>query len=88
MAQLEEAWTVNHAVDRSSLSSVKSTKSLQQAFNPKIDGSFGSRPKLVGSLHHNIIVAALVVRLTPWSSVKAAWCCQPRFVALCIPFGS
>ena len=48
MAQLEEAWTVNHAVGRSSPSCVKLTKRHQQAFNPKIAGSFESTPKLGG----------------------------------------
>ena len=46
VAQLEEAWTVNCAVDRSSLSWVKLTNSLQQAFNPEIAWSFKSGPKL------------------------------------------
>ena len=46
MAQLGEACTVNHAVSGSSPSCVKLTKSLQQAFNSKIAGSLGSRPKL------------------------------------------
>ena len=35
VAQLEEAWTVNHAVGGSSPGCAKLTKSLQQAFNPK-----------------------------------------------------
>ena len=57
VAQLEEAWTVNHAVGRSSPSWTKLTKSLQQASNPKkIAGSFGSRPKLGGCVYHNNIV--------------------------------
>ena len=48
MAQLEADWTVNHVVGRSSPSWVKFTTSIQQASNPKIAGSFGSRPKLGG----------------------------------------
>ena len=36
--RLEEAWTVNHAVGRSSPSWVKLTKSLQQTSNPKLLG--------------------------------------------------
>ena len=51
MAQLEEAWTVNHAVDGLSPSWVKLTKSLQQTSNPKIAVSFGSRPKFVSTLN-------------------------------------
>ena len=48
VAQLEEAWTVNHAVGRLSVSDIKLTKNLQQAFNPfnpKIAESFGLIPK-------------------------------------------
>ena len=82
VAQLEEAWTVNHVVGRSSLSWVKLTKSLQQAFNSKIAGSFGSRPKLGGLVYHNNIVGTLMIHL---SRIGAAWCCQPGRVALCIP---
>ena len=44
VAQLVEAWTVNHVVGRSSPTLVKLTKSLQQASNPKTRGSFRSRP--------------------------------------------
>ena len=40
---MEEAWTVNHAVDGSSLSCVNVTKNLQQVFNLKIAGLLGSR---------------------------------------------
>ena len=65
MAQLEEAWTVNHAVGSSSPSWVKLTKSLQQAFNPKISVSFGSRPKLGGPVYHNNIVGTLKIHLCP-----------------------
>ena len=36
VAQLEEAWAVDHAVGRSISSCVKLTKSFQQASNPKI----------------------------------------------------
>ena len=42
---MEEAWTVNHAVGGSSPSWVRLTKSLHQAFNPKIAGTFELRPK-------------------------------------------
>ena len=63
MAQLVEAWTVNHAVGRSSPSWVKLTKSLQQASNPKIAGSFGSRPKLGGPVYRNNIVGTLKTHL-------------------------
>ena len=38
MAQLEEAWAVNHVVGRLSPGCAKLTKSLQQAFNPKLLG--------------------------------------------------
>ena len=62
VAQLEEAWTVNHAVGSSSPSWVKLTKSLQQAFNRKIAGSFGSRPKLGGPVYH--IVGMLKIHLS------------------------
>ena len=87
VAQLEEAWTVNHAVGRSSPSWVKFKKSLQKAFNPKIAWCFGLRPKLWGPVYHNNTVGALKIHLyhlTHWASVKAAWCCQPGRVALCI----
>ena len=63
MAQLEEAWTVNHAVGRSSPSWVKLTKSLQQASNLKIAGSFISRPKLAGPVYHNNIIGTLKIHL-------------------------
>ena len=63
MAQLEEAWTVNRVVGGSSPSCVKLTKSLQQAFNPKIAGFFGSRPKLGGPVYHNNIVGTLNIHL-------------------------
>ena len=62
-AQLEEAWPVNHAVGRSSSGCAKLTKSLQQAFNPKIAEFFGSRPKLEGSVHQNIIVSTFKIHL-------------------------
>ena len=65
VAQLEEAWTVNHVVGRSSPSWVKLTKSLQQASSPKIAGSFGSRPKLEGPVYHNNIVGILKIHLCP-----------------------
>ena len=65
MAQLEEAWTVNHAVGRSSPSCVKLTKSLQQAFNRRIAGSYGSRPKLGGPVYHNNIAGTLKIHLCP-----------------------
>ena len=38
VVQFEEAWAVNHAVGRSSLSCAKLTKGLQQAINPKYLG--------------------------------------------------
>ena len=63
MAQLVEAWTINHAVARSSPSCVKLTKNLQQAFNPKIAESFGSRPKLGGPVYNNNIVSTLKIYL-------------------------
>ena len=63
MAQLEEAWTVNHAVGRLSPSWVNMTKSLQQVSHPKIAGSFGSRPKLGGSVYYNNIVGTFKIFL-------------------------
>ena len=63
MAQLEEAWTVNHAVGRLSPSWVNMTKSLQQVSHPKIAGSFGSRPKLGGSVYHDNIVGTFKIYL-------------------------
>ena len=84
VAQLEEAWTVNHAVGRSSPSWTKLTKSLQQASNPKKAAeSFGSRPKLKGCVYHNNKDPPLP--FTHWASAKAAWYCQPGCVAQCIP---
>ena len=76
VAQLKEAWTVNHAVGRSSVSDIKLTKNLQQAFNPKIAGSFGLIPKFGGPVYHNNIVGTLKPPLpfAHLSSVKAAWC--------------
>ena len=65
MAQLEEAWTVNHAVGRSSPSWVKLRKKLQQASNPKTAESFRSRLKLGGPVHHNNIVGTLKIHLCP-----------------------
>ena len=53
---MEEAWTANHEVGRSSPSRAKLIKSLQQASNLKIAGSFGSRPKLGGPGYHCITV--------------------------------
>ena len=52
-------------VGRLSLSWVKLTKSLQQASNPKIAGSFGSRPKLGGPVYHNNIVGTLKIHFCP-----------------------
>ena len=40
---------------------VKLTKSLQQASNPKIAGTFGSRPKLGGPVYHNNIVGTTIL---------------------------
>ena len=65
MARLKEAWTVNPAVDRSSSSCVKLTKSLQQAFSSKVTGSFGLRPKLGDPVYHNNIMGTLKIRLCP-----------------------
>ena len=65
MAQLIEAWAVNHVVGRSSPSWVKLTKILQQASNPKIAESFGSVSKLGGLMYHNIIVGTLKIQLCP-----------------------
>ena len=63
--KLEEAWIVNYAVGRSSPSWVKLTKSLQQAFNPKIAGFFGSRPKLGGPVYYNNTMGTLKIHLCP-----------------------
>ena len=60
-----EAWTFNHVVGSSSPSWNKLTKSLQQAFNPKIAGSFWSRPKFGGPVYHNNIVGTLKIHLCP-----------------------
>ena len=65
VAQLEEVWTVNHAVGRSSPSCVKLKISHQQASNPKFAGSFGSRPKLGGPVYHINIVGTLNIHLCP-----------------------
>ena len=84
--QLEEAWTVNHAVSRSSPSWAKMTKSLQQVFNPKIDGSFGMRLKLRGQVYPNNIVGTLRIdTFALWASAKIFWCCWPERVVQCIP---
>ena len=86
MAKLEEAWTVNHAVSRSSLGCAKMTKCLQQAFNPIIDGSFGLRPKLGCPLYHKNIVGALRIdTFAHWASAKIPWCCWPERVVQRIP---
>ena len=60
---VEEAWTVNRDNDMSSSSCVKPLKSLQQAFNPKISGSFELRPRLEGLVYHNNIVGTLQIHL-------------------------
>ena len=65
VAQLEEAWTVNHAVGRSSPSWAKLTKSLQQASSHKIAASFRSRPKLGDPVYHNNIAGTLMIHLPP-----------------------
>ena len=65
VAQLEEAWTVNHVVGRSSPSWVKLTKSLQQASTPKIAEFFGSRPQLGCPVYHNKSVGTLKIHLCP-----------------------
>ena len=59
VAQLDEAWTVNHVVGRSSPSWVKLTKSFYQASNPKIPESFGD------PVYHNNIVDTLKIYLCP-----------------------
>ena len=83
---MEEAWTVNHAVGRSNPSWAKMTKSLQQAFNPKIDGSFGMRLKLRGQVYPNNIVGTLRIdTFALWASAKIFWCCWPERVVQCIP---
>ena len=61
VAQLEEAWTVG----RSSSGCVKLTKSLQQAFNPKISVSIGSISKLGGLVYHNNFVGTFKIHLCP-----------------------
>ena len=66
MTQLVEAWSVNHAVGRSSPSCDKVTKNLQQAFNPEIAGSFRFlRLKLRGPVYRNNIVGTLWIHLSP-----------------------
>ena len=65
VAQLEEAWTVNHGVGRLSPSWVKLKKSSQQAYTPRIAGSFGPRPKIGGPMYHNNIVGMLKIHLCP-----------------------
>ena len=88
MAQLEEVWIVNRVVGRSSIICVKLTKCLQQAFNFKIAGSFGLRPRLGGLVYHNNIVCMLKIHLCP-SHIghvlrlpgAVRWMC----FALCIP---
>ena len=62
MAQLVEAWTVNHDVGRSSPSCVMLTKSFQQAFGSIIAVS---KPKLRGIMYHNNIVGPLTIHLCP-----------------------
>ena len=66
VAQLEEAWAVEHAVGKSNPACAKLTKSFQQAFNPKIAGSFRSRPKIEGSVYHNKTVGTLTFLASPW----------------------
>ena len=51
VAQLVEAWTVNHAVGRSSPGCTKLTKKPSGSFQPIIAGYFGPRPKLGGPAH-------------------------------------
>ena len=63
--QLEEALTVNRAVDGSSPSCVKQTKSLQQAFN---HGLFWSKPKHGGPVYHNNIMSKFKNHLYPLHS--------------------
>ena len=62
---MEEAWTVNLEVGRSSPGWIKLTKSLQQAFNPKNAGPFRSRPKLGGPVYYNNIMGTLKIHFCP-----------------------
>ena len=65
LAQLEEAWTVNHAVGRSSPSWDKLTKSLQQVSNPKHAGYVALRPKHGDLVYYNNIVSTFKIYLGP-----------------------
>ena len=69
MAQLEVAWTVNHAVCGSNPGCAKLTKSIQHALNPNA-GSFGSRPKLGGPVYHCVHVKDPPLPFAHWASVK------------------
>ena len=60
---MEEAWTVNLRLAVRVPAGSKWQKSLQQAFNSKIAGSFGLRPKLGGPVYHNNIVQTLTIHL-------------------------
>ena len=62
---MEEAWTANRAVDGSRPSCFELTKCLQQAFNPEITGSFGSRPRLGSPVYHNNISSTFKIHLCP-----------------------
>ena len=88
MAQLEEAWAVNHVVGKLSPGCAKLTKRLQQAFDPKLLGLSYRDLNLEAPVYPNIFVDALKVPLCP-SHIEqvctAAWCCQPECVAQCIP---
>ena len=65
VVQLEGAYAVNHAIGRLSPCCTKLTRSLQQASNPKIAGSFISIPKLGDPVYHNNIAGTLKTHLCP-----------------------
>ena len=60
---MEEAWTVDRAVEGLTPSGLKLTRSLQQDINPKTALSFGSRPKFGDPVYHNNIVGTLKIHL-------------------------
>ena len=61
--KMEEGSAVNHAVERSGPSCVKFTKCLQQAFDPKIAISFGSRPNFGRPVYQINIVGLVKIHL-------------------------
>ena len=68
---------------------VSNCKKSLSKLSALIARSFRLRPKLGGLMYHNniVVVGTLKGPLLPfahWASVKAAWCCQLRRVALCI----